>query len=369
MFLVLYKASACTVFVLADEDSAFYFGNENTSLTGAQIWFLPGGENARAGAYIGFDGAAETGVNTAGLAFDWVNKYNDVWDRMPDAKTVRGNYGQRMLEQCATLDAAIDFCRKYPHPVFANARLMIADKTGASAIVGVRNGGLSVDRFADGHGLGTGIDGALLEDMPDVIPVANIDKGFELLDRCFEGGRTPTRYSNFFNLKTGELKIKHVNQTQAVDLYLEEELALGPHYYVVKDLRAGAERKPLPLEISMHRFPTDAYEPLRVQDQTLIGIVSRTIKDLASGRTPQTCSVEFRKELSPDAESISSELNALGSLETVSMLRSDAAEEGRNLLCRLEFTDYLLLQEFRLDENGMVTGIRTIAAENKGRED
>ena len=185
MFLMLCQASACTVFVLNDEDSAFYFGNENTSLTGAQIWFLSGGEDAHSGAYIGFNGAAETGVNTAGLAFDWVNKYNDTWDRMPDAKTVRGNYGQRMLEQCATLDAAIEFCRKYPHPVFANARLMIADKTGASAIVGVRDGGLSIDRFEDGHGLGTGFDGVLLEDMPDAIPGADIDKGFELLDRCF----------------------------------------------------------------------------------------------------------------------------------------------------------------------------------------
>lgn len=366
-FLLIHHSNACTVFVLNDEENAFYFANENASLTGARMWFIPGGEDFYAAVYMGFNGSAETGMNSEGLAFDWVAQFNDGWDDDPDPKTVRGNYGQRMIERCANVEEAIAFCLKYPHPVFAKVRPLIADKSGASAVIGVRDGKLFVDRFQAKHGMGTGFGERKLEEMLNVLPEANVSKGFDLLERCFERGRTPTRYSSVFDLKTGDIKIKHSSGSNVVGLQLHEELKLGAHSYIVEDLHMAGLRQPKPLDISMHRFPVDAYEPLEKQDPELLAIVERTIHALSEGKSPKDCTDRYSNELSGELDSIRSEFETLGPLQSVVIVKSENNKKSRDYLCRLEFTNVLVLQRIQLDGNSRIDGMSTEVFEARGR--
>jgi len=108
MFLVCLPVFACTIFVLTDGTRALLFNNEDWLNPNTRIWFVPAGDGHYGCAYVGFnDGRAQGGLNTEGLAFDWVAGYMEKW--IPDAglQRVRGNPSERMLETSATVEDAI----------------------------------------------------------------------------------------------------------------------------------------------------------------------------------------------------------------------------------------------------------------------
>lgn len=359
--------NACTVFLLNDDEDVFYFANENTSLSNAKIWFVPGDEDFYSAVYIGFNGSAETGMNSEGLIFDWVAQFNDKWDIEPNIKTVRGNYGQRMLEQSASLDDAIAFFKKYPLPSLSRVRPMIADKSGAFAIIGVRNGKMFVDRYQHSHGMGTGLSDLNREEMKNILPEVSISEGFQLLERLREKGATPTRYSSFFNPRTGEIRIKHQGSSLVAKFQLHEELKLGAHHYVVEDLHKHDKREQLPLEISMHRFPVDVYKPIETQDAEVIEKVKRLIHSLGVGELTNATTKKFRQEITSEARNIRSELNILGELQSAVVVNVEVDEDGSEYLFRLEFANAFLLQKIRMDRSARIDSMGTVAYEMKGR--
>src|ERR1017187_4027743 len=101
---------ACTIFVLTDTNRALFCNNEDWSNPKTRIWFLPAGRGYYGAVYVGFDdGYAQGGLNTEGLACDWVAGYTEQWQPDPHVPTARGNSGQRMLETCTTIADAIAF--------------------------------------------------------------------------------------------------------------------------------------------------------------------------------------------------------------------------------------------------------------------
>src|ERR1035441_7760839 len=141
IFLCIPWTRACTIFVLTDTNRVLFFNNEDWSSPKSRIWFVPLGDGHPGCAYVGFDdGQPDGGLNTEGLAFDWVAGYMEKWE--PDARmqSVQGNPSERMLETCATVEDAITFFRKYQEFGFSSAKMLVADKTGASVIIGARDG-------------------------------------------------------------------------------------------------------------------------------------------------------------------------------------------------------------------------------------
>src|SRR5690349_5563317 len=73
--------SACTIFVLMDTNRALFCNNEDWSNPKTRIWFVPATAKHYGAVYVGFDnGWAQGGLNTEGLAFDWVAGYKEVWN-------------------------------------------------------------------------------------------------------------------------------------------------------------------------------------------------------------------------------------------------------------------------------------------------
>src|SRR5687767_2709878 len=78
-------ASACTIFILTDDRRALFCNNEDYSNPKTRIWFIPGESGRHGCVYFGFDDDwGQGGMNTEGLAFDWVAGFKEKWE--PDPK-------------------------------------------------------------------------------------------------------------------------------------------------------------------------------------------------------------------------------------------------------------------------------------------
>src|SRR3954449_6248991 len=83
---------ACTIFVLTDTNRTLFCNNEDWSNPKSRIWFVPGSDKHYGGVYVGFDdNYAQGGMNTEGLAFDWVAGYTEAWKPDPNVSLVWGN--------------------------------------------------------------------------------------------------------------------------------------------------------------------------------------------------------------------------------------------------------------------------------------
>jgi hypothetical protein len=253
---------ACTIFVLTDTNRALFCNNEDWSETKTRMWFLPAGEGHFGAVYVGFDnGFAQGGLNTEGLGYDWVAGFTDTWEPDPKLPTARGNSGQRMLETCATVKEAIAFYQTHREPEFRRARILVADKTGASVIIGAKDGKLLVETESHCRGFGFGrqmLDPALAKN-----PKPTVANGFKILRECRQPGQYATKYSNIYDLKSGDIFLyPFPDRDDEVKLNLAAELKKGAHYYDMLQIQEQLAQAPRPLPLRMKRFPVDEFKPI-----------------------------------------------------------------------------------------------------------
>lgn len=133
--------NACTIFVLTDGEHVLFYNNEDWENFHTRVWFVPEGPSRSGCVCVGFDnGWAQGGMNTTGLAFDWVAGYKERWQRDPTMKSVAGNPCELMLATCRTVDEAVAFFREHWEPSFPYAKVLVADRTGASVRIGAHDG-------------------------------------------------------------------------------------------------------------------------------------------------------------------------------------------------------------------------------------
>jgi hypothetical protein len=235
-FMAVASTYPCTIFVIRDAQHILFCNNEDWSNPRTKIWFVPG-KDKHGCAYVGFNnGWAQGGVNTEGVAFDWVAGYKAKWEPDPKLEKVTGNPAQRMLEDCASVPEAIAFFQTHWEPSFSYAKILIADRTGESVVIGAKDGQLSIERRSDSRALG--YRGQLAQDMMRQNPQPTFDNAARILRAAVQEGQYATKYSNVFDLKSGEIYIyRFPDQTEAVKLNLSEELKKGRHYYDIPQLK------------------------------------------------------------------------------------------------------------------------------------
>lgn len=162
-FLTLNSSLACTVFVMTNAKHTYFFNNEDFSNPKTRLWFVPKGKGHIGCAYMGFDdGEAQGGLNTKGLAFEWVTVETDSYTTDPSYIPEKSlahlevNTSQWMLERCKTVGEAIKFYQTYREPAFARSTLVIVDKTGASVVIGSKNGKIYFDTAHKSRSFGFG---------------------------------------------------------------------------------------------------------------------------------------------------------------------------------------------------------------------
>ena len=364
--LATQPAQACTIFVLTDTNRALVCNNEDWSNTNTRIWFQPAGDGYFGAVYVGFDnGWAQGGLNTEGLAFDWVAGYAEKWEPNPQAQVTRGNSSQRMLEICATVNDAVAFFQNHDEPSFARAKILVADRTGASVIIGARDGKLQVVPGKQCWGFGFGrrtLDPALAKD-----PEPTVANGFKILRDCRQTGEYATRYSNIYDLKSGEIFLyPFPRRDDEVKFNLAAELKKGGHYYDMPQIHEQLAQAPRPLLLNMERFPVDKFKPIPDQEPQVTTHLRAMIQDVIDGPVhADDYTAEAWKVFLPKQNEVQVGMKRLGDFISMTLVDRSDADGKRSYRYRLEFAKATLLARFVLDGQNKVASGETEAFEFK----
>lgn len=361
-----HPAHACTILVLTDADRTLFFNNEDWSNPATRLWFVPAGPGHLGCAYVGFDdGWAQGGVNTAGLAYDWVAGAMETYTPAASLTRVRGNSSQRMLETCTTVDEAIAFYGTHRETEFARARILIADRSGASVIIGARQGALRFERETRSRGFGYGRE--ILRQHLAAPPAPTLAHGAAILRACVQPGATPTQYANAFDLKSGEIFIyPQPTRDDPVPLALAAELAKGPHAYDIPRLQSQLTQSPRALRPEQKRFYLDEFSPLADAEPAIARRIEQILQSAARGASrPADYTAELWAKLAPAQREMQTQLAALGALQRVTLVAPVPASSPAHPVyrCIADFSGARVLQRFEFDAAGRVAALATEFAE------
>ncbi len=225
-------ASPCTIFKLSGGGRTLVGNNEDWENPRTRVWFRVAEPNKHGRVYFGFDdGWAQGGMNDEGLFFDWVAGFKADWTPSASRQDYSGNLCAKMLEEAATVEQAIALFRRYNERAFGYARIMIVDRTGASAILGWRDGDLLVVRTSEAWqamGFGQVIAGTMLP----VMGTPTVEGFRDTLKAALQSGRYGTKYSNVYDLQKLEVHVWDFHRGRGPVTYrLAEELEKGDHRY------------------------------------------------------------------------------------------------------------------------------------------
>ncbi|QEC53627.1 hypothetical protein EDD80_1256 [Anseongella ginsenosidimutans] len=335
IFLIFARSStACTIFFLTDDNHALFYNNEDYTNPNTKMWFIPAGNNHYGCAFVGFDdGSAQGGINTYGLAFDWYAGKPDRY--LPDAgmARVKGNSSERLLETCKTVEEAIAFYKAHAEPGFPKATILIADKTGASVIIGSRNGKLYFDKSTESRALGFGdeIFGRMYKGKAS----AEHSLGAEILKACVATGRGGTKYSNAYDLRTGDITVFDFSpHAESTTLNLLEELKKGAHYYDIPQINKQISGPFKPLLLNMHRLILHEFPVLPDQAPEISSKVRKFMTDASDGTMkPADYSGNLWEELAPLQAELQAEFGSLGDIKSIHLI----LKEPENKLTRYSY--------------------------------
>ncbi|RPJ84029.1 MAG: DUF3471 domain-containing protein, partial [Acidobacteria bacterium] len=238
--------SACTIFRVTRGTTTLVGNNEDDNNPATRVWFLAAEDGKYGRVFLGFTGGPpQGGMNDQGLFFDWVaDNPSDDWKRDPNKLNYAGSVSEKILEEAATVEEALELYEKWNDTAFLKSRTMLVDKSGASAIVGWKDGKVMVvrgrERFqAMGFGYATAAE--RFAEITDI----SIESVSSILEACVQRGDYPTQYSNVYDLQRGEVWVYFFHQQKPpLKLNLQAELSKGHHYF---DLPVLAEQMKQPL--------------------------------------------------------------------------------------------------------------------------
>ena len=343
-------AHACTIFVLTDTNRALFCNNEDWSDPKTRIWFLPAGDGYYGAIYVGFDnGFAQGGLNTEGLAYDWVAGYKEKYEPDTHLPLARGNSSQRMLETCATITDAIAFYRSHREASFSSCKILVADRTGASVIIGAKDGKLQVEKENQCRGFGYG--GITLKMLLAKSPQPTVTNGFKILRDCRQKGPYATKYSNVYDLKSGDIFLYPLpDRDDEVKLNLAVELKKGGHYYDMPQIHEQLTQAPGPLLLNMKRFPMDEFKPIPDKEPEVTAHLRAMIRDAMEGtQRADDYTADMWKQVFPKQKEIKAETKGFGDLLSLTLVDRGDVDGQRSYRYRLEFQNIEVIEHFVLD--------------------
>lgn len=363
MNLATPSASACTILVLTDPSRSLFCNNEDWLNPKSRIWFVPAGEGHLGCAYVGFDnGVTQGGLNTEGLAYDWVAGSKKEWKPEVNMNVARGLPCTRMLETCATVEDAIAFFRQHQEPAFSYAEIMVADKSGASAIIGYKNGQLQVERATQCRGFGYG--GQTLERLLTTKTEPTLANGAAILRACLQTGRTGTKYSSIYDLRSREIFLfQFPEQAEGVTLNLAAELKKGAHFYEIPGLREQLTQAPKPLLDNMQRLFMEQFKPIPDPEPDLTRRVEAILRQAAEGnmRAEDYTSKFWKKSKAQAIQPVAEELKSLGKITSCDLAERKAVrgiQVHRYLVGLKDDLEMIAVLRIDLDKKDKIGGIQ-----------
>ncbi len=238
-FVVLvlpFQIFPCLILKIAHGNCVLAGNNEDVNNPLSKIWFEPPESGKYGITYFGYSANyPQGGMNDQGLFFDAVAGYKTDWKTSPKRLDYEGNLNRKIMEECATVEEAITVYDKYNKSSFKYARIFLADRTGASAIVGWIDGDMKSIRDEGGfQAMGVNEDTAIsmLKAIKENKKTTSVDDVKEILEACHVERRYPTQYSNICDLKNNVIYMYLFHDYSTVVKFdAAEEYKKGKHNY------------------------------------------------------------------------------------------------------------------------------------------
>lgn len=248
--------AACTIFAIVRDDVVLMGNSEDFTKRGA-VWFVPGEDGRFGRVNVGFHGLfgqredfAQGSMNERGLAFDAAVVANVPWESDP-AKETPDNLLEKIMNECSTVEQAIEYFQRYNCRYLANSQFLLADASGASAVVTwMPNKGLSVVRRKEDEDCLVATNARLEPSGYRCQRWVRAMRELQTDDRsAFESARQAlhgihqhgpaafTSYSCIYDLRNRRLYLYNLaNFDEVVELDLMAELQQGSTTYLMKKL-------------------------------------------------------------------------------------------------------------------------------------
>jgi predicted choloylglycine hydrolase len=252
------RTYACTVFVLTGGERVLFCNNEDFTNPRTRIWFIPANKGRYGCEFVGFDdGWGQGGLNEKGLAYAWVAGYQERWERLAEHQDARGNPCQRMLESCDSVEEAVAFFEHRWEESFAYGRLLVADRTGNSAILRAKKGKLHAPIRDRSQGIGHRFDlrGTEVAEAVAQLSKPTMPDAVRFMRATLQEGSNATKYSVVYDLESGDIDLyRFPKQSKPVQFNLARELTKGPHYYDIPALPEQLQEPLRPLTDEMKKY-------------------------------------------------------------------------------------------------------------------
>lgn len=245
---------SCLILFLTDGKNILVANHEDWYARDAEVTFVPASPKKFGMVYFDFasEKTAQGGMNTEGLFFDGTRTPNAKYPLNNQKKDCHCYIWTKILEECKTVDDAINYVQTYRVPELEDVHIMFADKYGNSAVIGVYNEQLQVHRRMGNYQLLTNFNlsnpsyggepkcsrYATADSMLHVDSSATIANLEKIMSRTNQ--EDLTIYSNIYNLSTGDIYVYSLytrnNFTNKVKLNLATELKKGRHTLLIKKL-------------------------------------------------------------------------------------------------------------------------------------
>jgi hypothetical protein len=185
-----------------------------------------------------------------------------------------------------------------------------------------------------------------------------VANGFKILRDCRQGGYYTTKYSNIYDLKSGDIYLYYLpNRDDQVKLSLAVELKKGAHYYDMPQIREQLAQAPRPSPLNMRRFPLDGAQPIPDQEPKITAHLRAIVQE------PKATADDFTPEMWKlisvlPKGSTADDLRRFGDLVSMTLVERSEAGQQRIYYYRTEFAQAMVLQQF------VLTGQDKIASGN-----
>lgn len=367
-FLTLNSSLACTVFVITNEKHTYFFNNEDFSNPKTRLWFVPKGTGHYGCAYVGFDdGEAQGGLNTKGLAFEWVTVETDSYTTdpsyIPEKSLARleVNTSQWMLERCKTVGEAMKFYQTYREPAFARSTLVIVDKAGASVIIGSKNGKIYFDKAHKSRSFGFGE--ATFQKLYQDQRAIDRTEGAKILKQCVVPGNGGTKYSNSYDLRTGEITFYNFNnENENTRINLTDELKKGGHYYETAHIFSQIQQAIKPLLLNMNRHILFINQALAAQEPAFTAKVKNLFSEVADGKLRyDNLSENFANDLKKAEDKIKAVYGRFGNLRSLELVLKEKNPAFTDYSYVMKFDNVIILWQFLVDGKDEIYDFNTLS--------
>jgi hypothetical protein len=277
-FIFINEVNSCSIFYAAMGNSMLAGNSEDWDDLNSMIQFYHAGNGKYGKIVFGFNDWGMSfcpwgGVNDQGLFYDWA----DIGTRDEDFHATGtlpygGVLANKMLEECANVEEAIQLFKKYNSPGLGGAHILIADKYGNSVVIERAEGdSVGIIRKTTDYQIATNFLNAYLND-PEIYRwvqcpryeyinevLANtdsisIDMFQEILYNVGSNGTlSPTIYSNIYDFNSGKMYIyNYYNFDEVLVLDVNYELSRPARLYKLPELFSGMRAEYPVLNISVN---------------------------------------------------------------------------------------------------------------------